>query len=673
MEKSTQNNLCRGLRACGIPKKQAHQILNIVQKWDRENGPEWTVKRIKALRQWYETSLSGKPEPPEWFKHSKTGLPVGIWGWVFRLPVAKALGVLSCSTVYYEHTVSEAQKEKFLHGIHGNSRQDWQKLEALLEGTRHFRKGSKTYVIQKLPPVMPNMKLPTLFDMNGSCPVHEGKRTKRANGDIGKALEILKESWESVPQPTFDFLLDQDKLDWLPIEVAGNSYQLELNRPHTKIVGRISVIQEPELKARIVANPNRVVQVTLDPLRKVYMATVRHLRSSCIFDQESGMEWVRNQLQEGTTLAGSDLTSASDLIDLDASLNLVDRVFGFSRISGYQEYVDYFREVSRSEWACSFLDKPVRWEQGDPLGTVPSIGLLDLTNAAAAIVAVERVWNRSQLPSSVNEDDLTMHWSVDRVLDQFRTIGDDMILKSEFSDEYSKVIECLGGEVNYSKTLISDKVAEFAGRVITRDQVFLKKVNYSEPSDNSFMSYMAQLGDQAKYFLRPKQREVYDLLKEVPGIVIDGPWMRDSYGVPLDLRYQWYLEEVEPALGRAEPDIQLKQYGLLLLKATYVAQTEGIPVDAEHQLPWPMEESYLDSLVQESFRLGGDPRLVDGKTLLEVLHKLLDAGTITPFSSWLEQTHPGLAERQFRCAESTPANEQDDPNRTTGSSRGEER
>jgi len=673
MEKSVQNNLCRGLRACGIPKKQANQILNIVQKWDRENGPEWTVRRIKALRQWYETSLSGKPEPPEWFKHSKTGLPVGIWGWVFKLPVAKALGVLSCSTVYYEHTVSNAQKEKFLHGIHGNSRQNWQKLEEILSRTRHFRKGMTEPMMIHLPKKMPDMKLPTLFDMNGSCPVHEGQRTKRANGDIGKALEILKESWESVPQVTFDFLVDQDKLDWLPIEVAGNSYQLELNRPHTKIVGRISVIQEPELKARVVANPNRVVQVTLDPLRIVYMTTVRRLRSSSIFDQESGMEWVRNQLQEGATLAGSDLTSASDLLDLECSLKLVDRVFGFSRVQGYEDYVSYFQQVSRSEWACSFLDEPVRWEQGNPLGTVPSIGLLDLTNAAAAIVAVDCVWNQTLLPLSVNEEDRRMEWSRSGILDQFRTIGDDMIMKSEFSDVYSEVIEALGGEVNSTKTLISDKVAEFAGRVITPSQVFLKKVNYSEPSDNSFMSYMAQLGDQAKYFLRPKQREVYNLLKEVPGIVVDGPWMRDSYGVPLDLRYQWYLEEVEPALGRAEPDIQLKQYGLLLLKATYVAQAEGIPLDPELQLPWPMEESYLDSLVQESFRYGGDPRLTNGKTLLEVLHKLLDEGTITPFSSWLESTRPGLAARQFRRAESTPANEQVNPNRTTGSSRGEER
>jgi hypothetical protein len=385
------------------------------------------------------------------------------------------------------------------------------------------------------------------------------------------------------------------------------------------------------------------------------------------------MEWVRNQLQEGATLAGSDLTSASDLLDLECSLKLVDRVFGFSRVQGYEDYVSYFQQVSRSEWACSFLDEPVRWEQGNPLGTVPSIGLLDLTNAAAAIVAVDCVWNQTLLPLSVNEEDRRMEWSRSGILDQFRTIGDDMIMKSEFSDVYSEVIEALGGEVNSTKTLISDKVAEFAGRVITPSQVFLKKVNYSEPSDNSFMSYMAQLGDQAKYFLRPKQREVYNLLKEVPGIVIDGPWMRDSYGVPLDLRYQWYLEEVEPALGRAEPDIQLKQYGLLLLKATYVAQAEGIPLDPELQLPWPMEESYLDSLVQENFRYGGDPRLTNGKTLLEVLHKLLDEGTITPFSSWLESTRPGLAARQFRRAESTPANEQVNLNRTTGSSRGEER
>lgn len=120
MNKIIQSSLCKGLRACGIPKEQSLQIENIVLKWERESGTEWTNSRIKDLRQWYETCLAGHPQPPSWFRHSADGYPTGIWGWVFNLKPAKALGVLSLNTVFYEDKVSETQKKKFLKGLAGS-------------------------------------------------------------------------------------------------------------------------------------------------------------------------------------------------------------------------------------------------------------------------------------------------------------------------------------------------------------------------------------------------------------------------------------------------------------------------------------------------------------------------------------------------------------------------
>jgi hypothetical protein len=207
---------------------------------------------------------------------------------------------------------------------------------------------------------------------------------------------------------------------------------------------------------------------------------------------------------------------------------------------------------------------------------------------------------------------------------------------------YTRTIEALGGEINHSKTLKSNKVAEFAGRVITSNGSFLKAIKYSEPSDNSFMSYVSQLGDQAKRFLKPRQQKVYSLFREVPGVVVPGPWNPDSFGLDLASRYQWYLEEVQPALSRMEPDHELEDYQLTLLKAQLGRLASGHETTDDRILDTPLVDSgYLPEQVTPSFRKGGDPRLTNGKTMLEALEA--HAQEITPYEIWRNENPSGLA------------------------------
>jgi hypothetical protein len=645
MDKSIKGNLCKGLRACGIPKLQTHQILNIVEKWYDSSGPDWTVARIKALKQWYETYLTGKPEAPDWFRRSKSKLPLGIWRWVFNLPTAKALAVLSCGTVFYEKTVSGAQKEKFLKGLSGGN-PNYEVISSLERRVNQLRSemGGTGPWDSFVPPDLREhglreIPLPTLFDMNGSIPIMGGHKLVRPECRLGDALKALELSWDSIPQVTFDFLDSQNLLGFMPMKVLGNEYQLELDRKRSSTVGRIGVIQEPELKARIVANPNRVTQVTLDPLKDLYMRTARKLPSDCTHNQKEGVEWVQAHLKQGIELAGSDMTSASDLLDLESCLKLVDAVYGFNTIPSYPEFRQYFIEVSKSEWVCPWLPElggHVHWNHGDPLGTGPSFGLLTLTNNAAGFVAVlhtpELRGNGNIVPT-----------------DYFRVIGDDIIMDARIEPVYTRVIEALGGEINHSKTLKSDRVAEFAGHVITPNQDFLKRIKYLEPSDNSFMSYVSQLGDQAKYMLRPKQRQVYDLFKEVPGVAVDGPWMQDSYGVKLSERYQWYLEEVLPVLDREDPDLILTDYDLVLLEAKLSLEESGKTSDMDLIDPYLDDSGYRPEQVTKSFKSNGDPRLTNGKTLLDALYEHVERGSITPFSLWRKQqiSQTSSLEEQF--------------------------
>jgi hypothetical protein len=541
---------------------------------------------------------------------------LGIWKWVFELPVPKALAVLSMNTILYEDRLSPKQEEKFLHALEGNGTQNREFIENLCRVKSRLNVGRQ---------YLPKMTFPTIFDMNGSVPIHGGHNSIRPNGNIGKAAEALQASWQSIPRVTYQFLDDQDLLGYMP-------WPLVFNRDGTYVmfrceenVGRVSVLQEPQLKARIVGNPNRVLQKTLEPLKHLYMETARRLPTDVTHAQEQGVAWAQSKLRESVRLSSSDLTSASDLLDIELCLMLVDSVFGFKQIPGYQDHTKYLLQVSRAPWYCKDLDRVVRWKQGSVLGSNPSFGLLTLTNNCMALKAWQLAKGEGKLPEDLD-------WQ-----DSFRVVGDDIIMLEPMAPYYNVIVEAMGGEINHSKSLVSDRCVEFCGRIVTPQQVYLKKINYCEPSDNSFMSIMSQLGDQAKYFLKPRQRKVYEAFKAVPGVAVDGPWMQDSYGEPLDLRYSWYLSCVQPVLQREEPDQYTEEIDMSLLRALLDVQQQGGDASRLRDFLEPAyDEGYLPSYTNTRFKSGGDPRLTNGKSLVDALEQHLRDGSITPYKVWKE-------------------------------------
>lgn len=673
METSIRGSMCKGLRACGIPKTQTHVILNTIEKWYDGSGMEWCNDRIKALRQWYETYLAGSPTPPDWFEHTKSNMPKGIWSWVFKLPPEKALGILSVNTCLFEKKISTRQRDKFLDGLSEGpkvSRAAFREIYSTLLPKaclgrfvpESFRKNG-----------IREPEAPTILDMNGTCPVQYGQKSFRPESKLGPAEQVFEDTWMCVPQRTLDFIDDITGLhpdrwperanSWLPEWFYGST-RSRLTRKNsfdpTFGVGRIGVIQEPELKARIVANPNRVVQVTLDPLRDLFLDICNRLPSTCIYNQEEGVEWVRKRLSEDRTIDGFDLTSASDKLDLDLCLDLIDYCFDLRTDFSYTLYEDYFRDISRMSWYFPQEQRYVRWEQGDPLGTGPSIGILTLANACVAYMST--VWSYREAVETLQVSDDVQKWTAiegHQLYDSFRVLGDDVAMLHASDSHYVKLIEAMGGSINLSKTLSSNKVAEFAGRVILPDRALMKRIPYRKPSDFSFMSYMSALGDSAKYFLTPQQRSVYDQFRYVPGYVVEGPWIRDSYGISLTLRYQWYLEVVQPVLQQEDPDLIEVDYEQVLLRALFsrlekipnssrigdvskdilsLANKEGI---INLELLCPRGDDFLSSSVTPTFRSGGDPRRYRMKSLLETLKQASSDPHFVPFDEWLAK-HPEL-------------------------------
>lgn len=676
MDKTTQTNLCKGIRACGLPRALSLNILNVIQKWETNNGAEWTVERLKAYKQWYETCLAGSPQPPAYFRKTKEGYPTGCFGQLFKVKnQAKVLAVLSAGTVFQAKPdeILPAQREKFvtaLKGDHQERRVDARDLDTIRNIMRPYADNRP-----KVTPIFPDVTLPTPDSITGmSIPIaggetirlpsdenwlwdtEDGRRPKRKakpkpgepeprvihEGRTHEATIALYRSWECIPQAVIEYLDRIDHLDFIP-ENFSDIGQSPRKRATGNPVGRIGFIQEPQFKMRSIGNPNRVSQHFTLPLAQFWDITLRYIASDCVMDQQAGCRWVQEKLRAGKTLACTDLSSATDLLDLECCLELakywsMDFLRDRESVYRYDEAIRYFRALSRGEWETpSYSDLGVvRWEQGQPLGLYPSIRLLRITNNALGMLAAREV----------HED----------IRDSFRTVGDDFCGIEELAEAYTRRVLALGGKINPSKTIVSDKVAEFAGRVITPDRIMLKTIKYKAPSDDSFMSIVSDLGAQAKRLLKPRQRKAWETFKYVPGIAYDGPWSQDSFGQPLVSRVAW-TESTSLVDKAPDPDDQLLNLEHLLIGGAHeTAERRNVTVEEVlRDFPWPIDDDFQSSYCSGASKpKGGDPRRVDGLSTLERLEKVKSQTGFLSYPEFQSRFVTGKDEGQDADSSATP-------------------
>jgi len=451
-------------------------------------------------------------------------------------------------------------------------------------------------------------------------------------GEIPKQTlaQAYMQSWFNVPNETATFL-----------RVAGltkHAPEILLDRDYRVPVGTLVCLQEPSLKARWISNPNRITQSFLRPLGEAWAGWLERFPTDCTKLQERGVIWASTKLSKGVTLASADLTSATDKLSLEPCLDIVHRRMcgntlqemvqqneGFLKtnfsfgveLHRYLCAVKHFADVSRGAW---LLDgNEFAWKAGWPLGTRPSFPLLGLTNNIVAMSVAEK---------------LGIPWK-----DSFRVLGDDIVMDARMMEEYTKRIEALGGVVNPDKSIISNRVAEFAGRVIDRHGSYLKRVKVREISDDSFMEFMSQMGEQAKWLLRPRQRRVWDELKYSPGFIVGGPRSQEAHGEALSLRVEWHERYV--AQPRVEPDPVSQPAQQMALQMVASIQEHLPEYDLESNAKWFFPQDLWEGVhpskttrmnVQES----SDPRRIGGRSALEVAEARINDPTFVPYQTFKE-------------------------------------
>ena len=114
------------LRLCGFNELQTNSIVGEVVKWESYNGPEWTVNRLKALKEWLINLKGGNKNyyPSSHWIASKTydgmKVPKGIFGSIFRYALTqkkvklftKALSAIMVYTDFKSESLTPTQAKK---------------------------------------------------------------------------------------------------------------------------------------------------------------------------------------------------------------------------------------------------------------------------------------------------------------------------------------------------------------------------------------------------------------------------------------------------------------------------------------------------------------------------------------------------------------------------------
>jgi hypothetical protein len=272
-------------------------------------------------------------------------------------------------------------------------------------------------------------------------------------------------------------------------------------------MGRIGFIQEPGFKLRAVANPNRIIQLALDPLKRGLLNSLELSFGSCSVrrsdfttDQSAGVNIVQGWLRQGKIVHCVDLSDATNHFPLSlqvaAVTSYLDTCFSKPEWQEYRQrnrdYINLWESASKGLWEDKFHPEGIRWGVGQPLGLGPSFAAFAFTH--------------NVLLSSLRKE----HGG------DFAVLGDDVAITGDaLHQAYRHCLKMMDCPVSEHKCLSSSRAAEFAGKVITRDAI-LSGYKWREVSDRSFLDHCRLLGQKSAQVLRPMQRAIYRLISEIP-------------------------------------------------------------------------------------------------------------------------------------------------------------
>lgn len=505
----SQATTCAKLMSLGVPKETASNVIKTLDGWVANNGIEWTIDHLKDIKQVFLGKLAGTSMPTKtWVKLRRDGYPAGPLTATFLRQkkvtprrLSQVLTTLTAHSMYLAPQCTEKQREKFFGSMTST---DVRGLNSKLKIIPRLIK-SDVEPYTRLKPFM----------------AHCTSDVRRAPGPGLKTcpesdyLSILQHAVDSAS--IFGLVHTHKKVSERVLPYDDYMFRCMRNYKEMRFTtesllydnfGVISGIQEPGFKLRAVANPSRIVQAMLEPLKDLVMSHLKLLPTDHTHDQEAAIPKIQEMLKSGETVHSVDLSDATNLFPLPLQVDLLYKMCP----PRYHEFIQIFDEVAKGNWMTKLRGKPelVSFSRGQPLGLGPSFGVF----ALAHNTLLEGLCIKLSLKPE----------------DHFVVLGDDVVIRGDKLNRlYRESLNNLGCKVSQSKTISSTQLAEFAGWVVLRDMK-AKGFKWKDVSDHSFLDMVKNLGPKAQGFLHKWQKDVIKVLAPVPPCIGGLGW---SDGRPL--------------------------------------------------------------------------------------------------------------------------------------------
>jgi len=612
----------RRLSACGIPKSDSINMVKEIGRWITSSGEEWTVKRLKGIKLDYLRHLAGLKPVGEWIKHSKSGKPKGAFGvlWKFgRKDVFKCWNALMVYTGIVRDNgkikMTEGQYLKFIKALYRE-----QPTDSALDMGRVLIDNAFSQA------AFPEPLLTTGSSLMDFVP-SETKRAPLSYGTGPEVQGVLNSLGTLAMRPDFterywqifSGVVRGCEPYWEFLSATATIDAASKNKP---LVGGISWIQDPGYKLRFVANPFRCYQQALEPLADYLYDTLRMVKTDCTFDQDEGVRFAQSMLMEGRESHCFDLSNATDHLPMA----LADHIMG--KLGVPKLWRDFSTEVSHGDWNVRLEELPPLKEkvvQKEQLTNVPH-------RAHGTLGGVDRLhWEVGQ-PLGVKTSFAFLAWTHNMILQGicvtlgkpflFRILGDDLIIfDDEIAHFYSQFMRIIGVPISPEKSLVSKRLAEFAGRIIFPNYV-LRGYKWGGRGDNSFIDVARNLGPRSLPLFKRRQRRVLKILGSIPE-----PW---GFGWnPLGLSY-W--ERLNPFLEALEKEnSRLRSYtSKTSLINTLLYNSRWVSINNEGVDPHLASDQEVQELLANLFEYPSRDYPLQMLPNVEYLLHLIDDGGTPP-------------------------------------------
>jgi len=483
----TRSGLSLRLSVVGIPTYAINPMVDLLLKWTLCSGEEWTVKRCKSLKLTL-IQLRSKSPVTTPLARNRRGEIKGIIGSLLRWGLkndkcfSKTLNAFMAYTHWSSVRLTGEQKKKFLTAVNANP--------VVIPDTfiRSFRRTVKAYVhgrtIRGNPQSIitwrgsPQKRAP--LSRGGSVPQSQKMLYESLLIDNNATLRHVQSLWHDIYCHVFKGInfnrvcdsVDEDDIEYTPM-----------------VAGEVHFLQEPGYKLRSIASPYRLFQVASQPLKRDLGELVQGLDWDCTHDQGKAKPFIQEALRQKRTVYSVDLSSATDYFPFELQQIVLETIYGKDN-----SYVKLFRDVSRANWHSEL--GVIVWKRGQPLGFNPSFFTFTLTHGLLLLTLLGKKYDH-----------------------EFFVLGDDVvILEQGLFKRYLESLNAMACPYSADKTLVSNELAEFAGKVITSEKVY-PQLKWRQVSDDNFLDLARIIGPRIRLLLSKRQNEILDVFSHIPDFI----------------------------------------------------------------------------------------------------------------------------------------------------------